>query len=715
MKTLLATALLLALAACARAGEGAGDEWVNPGGDQGKTHFSRLTDINSGNVTSLGFAWELQLDTHRGLEATPVVIDGVMLTTGNLGRVYALDAATSRELWRFEPEVDMQVNRTVCCDMVNRGVAVKDGRVFVGALDGVLYALDFRSGRVLWRVDTVDDHDRGTSITGAPEIAGDVVIIGNAGAEYDVRGYVTAYDTRTGRRRWRFFTVPGDPARGLQENSELEAAAQTWDPASRWDIGGGGSVWDAINYDPEFNAVYIGVGNGSPTPRVHRSPSGGGNLYLSSIVALDPRTGRVKWHYQETPGDSWDFTASQPMVLTRLYIDGRSVPVLLHAPKNGFLYVIDRRNGRLLRASPLVYQNWADGVDLETGRPRLTPERSDYAQVPRIVFPAMPGARNWHPVAFNPETGLLYGSVLDMGNLLFTSPDAKPRRPRALNIGATMILTPDLIAALPHLPPPVRAAVESSPEIARVRERPFSQELRAIEPLTGRTVWSAPMSGWQDRGGVLATAGGLVFQGDLMGRLNAYDASNGRFLHSIETGTTIMAAPMTYRVGGVQYVAVMAGWGGGGFAYMPRASAAYERGNQGRILVFKLGGGATPTPPPAPALEVAPAAPPQLPGTNAERLARGQGLFYANCAICHSNQHRAGTPDLRRMQSATHAIFRDIVLEGLYVANGMPRWDDLLTGDDSDAIHAYLIEAQRQTRALELDRQRRGQPLDAPP
>ncbi|NWG52603.1 MAG: PQQ-dependent dehydrogenase, methanol/ethanol family [Hydrogenophilaceae bacterium] len=714
MKQICALLIAILLAACARSQTGAGDDWTNPGGDQGKTHFSRLDDINSENVTRLGFAWELRLDTTRGMEATPVVIDGVMVTSGVAGRVYALNAATGEEHWRFEPEIDPRVHRGTCCDMVNRGVAVKDGRVFVGALDGVLYALDLRTGRVLWRVDTIVDRNRAYSITGAPEVAGDVVIIGNGGAEFDVRGYVTAYDVRTGRERWRFYTVPRDPAQGPQESPDLEAALETWDPESRWDIGGGGTAWDTIHYDPEFNAVYVGVGNGGPYHVARRSPSGGENLYLCSIVALDPRTGRVKWHYQETPGDSWDYTATQPMVLTRLDINGESTPVLLHAPKNGFLYVIDRRNGRVIAANALVYMNWASGVDLATGRPNLTPETSNYALRPQIVFPTAAGARNWHPMAFSPETGLLYASVLDMGNLLFMSPGAKPHRVRALNNDAAIVFAGDILDVLPSLPPPVRAAVEASPELARVRNRPASQELRAIDPLTGRTVWSVPRAAWQDRAGVLATAGDLVFQGDLMGRLNAYDARDGRRLHTIETGTSILAAPMTYRVDGVQYVAVMAGWGGGGWSYVPRQSAAYERGNQNRILAFRLDGGATPVPDPLPPLEPAPAPPPQLAGTTPARIERGRDLFFGNCGICHSNQARSLLPDLRRMQRPTHDLFQEIVREGLYEANGMPGWSDLLSREDVDAIHAFLIEEQRRTRARELDLQRRGQPLDPP-
>jgi len=706
--------LPLLLGACSPATPTISDDWPGPGGDPGKSHYSQLTDINPANVGTLGFAWSADLGTNRVLEATPVVVGGVMYTSGVAGRAYAFDAATGKPLWAFEPEVDMQVNRSVCCDMANRGIALARGKVFVSALDGMLYALDAKTGKILWKADAVEDHARGTNSTGAPEIAGDVVVIGNAGAEYDVRGYVSAFDIDSGKLVWRFHVVPRDPKLGPQDHPDLEAAVRTWDPDSRWDIGGGGSPWDAINYDAETGLVLVGTGNGGPYHRSRRSPKGGDNLYLSSIVALDPKTGRLKWHYQETPGDDWDFTATQPMILTTMKIVGAERPVILHAPKNGFLYVIDRRDGKLLRANPIVHTNWASGVDLKTGRPRLTPASSDYAAGPKIIYPATPGARNWQPAAYSPKTGLYYGSVLDMGNLMFMSPGAKPLKRKGLNNDAALIFTPDVVAALPTLPPPVRAAVEALPEMARVRAKPAVHEIRAIDPLTGQTRWAVPTEGWQDRGGVLATSSGLLFVGSLSGKLRVYDATSGRLLKTIETGSSILAAPMTYRVGGVQYVAVMAAWGGGGYPYVPRYSAAYARGNQGRLLVFRLGGGAVPLPPLLPALEVAPPPPAQAPGVTPATIAQGQAIFFANCAMCHANQHRSITPDLRRMGEGSHQAFRQIVLEGALVAGGMPRWDDLLTTQDVDAVHAYLIDLQAKTRTDELARQKAGKPLDAP-
>jgi len=712
-----AAVILLLLASCSGQSDAiktSADDWVTTGGDIGKSHHSSLTDITPANVKDLGLAWSADLGTNRVLEATPIVIDGIMYTSGVAGRAYAFNAATGAELWRFEPDVDMQVNRTVCCDMANRGVAVANGKVYVATLDAQLYALDASTGKVVWQADTVDDPARGVNSTGAPEVAGDVVVIGNGGAEYDVRGYVSAYDLDSGKLVWRFHTVPRDPKLGPQDHPDLETAVKTWDPDSRWDIGGGGTPWDAINYDPRTGYVLVGTGNGGPYHTQKRSPKGGDQLYLASIVALDAKTGRVKWYYQETPNDNWDFTSTQPMILTDMKIEGEDRPVVIHAPKNGFLYIIDRRNGKLLKANAIVRQNWNKGIDPATGKPIPNPEAADYSKGPKIVFPATPGARNWHPGSYDPETGLYYAPVQDMGNLLFMTPGQKPFKAKMLNNDAALIFTSDIEAALPTLPPAIAAAVEALPAFAEAKRKPYSSELRAIDPLTGKTEWAVPLEGWQDRGGVLTTASGLLFQGNLAGQLRVFDKADGKLLKTIETGTSILAAPMTYRIDGVQYVAVMAAWGGGGFPYVPSYAAAYKRGNMGRLLVFKLGGGPVKIPDELPALEVATAPPAQKPGVTAATIARGQGLFFGNCVLCHSNQPRSITPDLRRMQPATHEVFDKIVLEGLLLPNGMPRWDDHLSPEDVGAIHAYLIDLQGKTRKAELAKKKAGVPLDAP-
>jgi len=718
----LLVAALLALAACSGGAPevdtsviGAGDDWDNPGGDWAGSHFSRLTDITPANVGELGLAWKYDLGTARVQEATPVVVDGVMYTSGNLGRVYALNAATGEELWKFEPEVDMQANRSACCDQANRGVQVHDGKVFVASLDGWLYALDAKTGAVVWKTDTIADRKRAYTITGAPEVAGDLVIIGNAGAEYDVRGYVTAYNVADGSEEWRFYTIPHDPKDGPQESEALEAAVKTWDPESRWDIGGGGTVWDAIAYDPVFDQVIIGVGNGGPYPLKTRSPEGGDNLYLNSLVALDRETGEMKWHFQETPQDSWDLTATQPMVFAEMEVGGAKRAVILHTPKNGFFFVVDRESGKPLAANALVRTSWASGWDLETGKPVLTPEFSDYSTGPKIVFPASSGARNWHPAAYDPTRNLYFAAVVDMGNLMFIPPGQEnpPHHEKFLNPAAALIFTSDLEAALPTLPPPLQDAVKALPQWEQVREMGYSSQIRAIDPLTGATKWSADFDGWQDRAGVLATESGLVIHGTLAGKLIVRDAETGRVLKSIDTGSSILAAPMTYRVDGVQYVAVQTGWGGGGWGFVPPYAAAYSKGNANRLLVFKIDGGEVPIPDDLPPLEPAPAPPAQLPGVTPAMIATGSPLFTENCSICHSNQPRAPLPDLRRLTGPKHAAFDQIVLEGLFLPNGMPRFDDLLKPDQVKAIHAFLIDEQGKVRARELQLQRDGKPLDS--
>ena len=676
-----------------------GAMWLTTGGDAGKTHYSRLDQIDRSNAGRIGVAWEYETLTKRGLEATPIVVDGIMYTSGVLGAVYALDARTGEELWMFQPEVDMQVNRAACCDMVNRGVAVWKGQVYVAALDGMLYALDAANGEIVWQADTIVDRGRGYTSTGAPQIAGSVVVIGNGGAEYDARGYVSAYDLNSGELVWRFFTVPNDPALG-QEHPALEMAVQTWDENSRWDLGLGGTVWDGLAYDDELGLVYLGVGNGGPYPQAIRSPEGGDNLFLSSIVALDAKTGDYVWHYQATPSDNWDFTASQPLILADLMIDGKVRQTLMQAPKNGYFFVLDRKTGEMLRANELAYMNWSDGIDTETGKPILTSGRADYWNGPKIIYPAASGAHNWHPMSFDPERGLVYLSTQEMGNLMFIiSPPDAPRKPRRLNAGTGIVFTAHLEDALPGLPPPVQEAVRNLPEFQdkeRLKARAF---LKAFDPVSGEVKWQVETSGWWDRAGVLSTAGGLVFTGSDTGHLNVYDSDTGDLLKSLDIGTAIIAAPMTYELDGVQYVSVMAATGGGGWAHPNPTGAQYKYGNQGRILTFKLDGAAPQKPEPAPDPGPVPKPPAQF-GTPA-MIAEGRFLFMENCAICHSNAKRSNVANLNYMSASTHEVFDKILLEGLMLPLGMPRWDDALSAEDVKSLHSYLIDMQGETYAKE--------------
>jgi quinohemoprotein ethanol dehydrogenase len=615
-------------------------EWLTAGRDFGKGHYSPLAQINTKDVDQLGFAWDYDTQTNRGLEATPIVVDGVMYASGSTGKAYALDAKTGKEIWSFDPHADLRVNREACCDEVNRGVAVWKGKVYVASFDGILYALDADGGKILWQADTITDKKLGYSVSGAPEVAGHVVVIGNSGGEYDARGYVSAYDLDTGKLAWRFYTVPGDPSKP-QESPELEVAVKTWDAKSRWDMGGGGTVWDSMVYDPVLNLLYFGTGNGTFYDRSRRSPSGGDNLYISSILAINPDTGRLVWHYQEVPGDQWDFDTLQPIILTDLRIGPRSHKVLMQASKDGFFYVIDRKSGELLSAEKFVPVTWADHVDLKTGRPVEAADARTYKYSfngKGYIEPSPMGGHNWNPMSYDPKTGLVYIPEIENGQTgIFT--------------GKTY--------------------------------------LRAWDPIHSRNAWEVPVADWWDHAGVLSTSGGLVFQGDGPGHLIAYDAASGKQLKDIDVGSTIIAAPMSYEVDGVQHIAVMAAWGGGGWSIPHPESAAYQRGNEGRIVVFKLGGGAVPIPPLLPAIQPIPRPPP--PTASPEAVKRGGALFGARCGACHVNQPRSGAPDLRRMSPETHEAFNQIVLGGILKGAGMPPWEGVLTQADVDAIHAYLI------------------------
>ncbi len=566
-------------------------QWLALGGNFRADRFSRLTQLDTENARKLGFAWEYEARSRRGRvehgqEATPIVVDGVLYASGPWGSVFAVDAKTGAERWRYDPDVDGSYARRACCDVVNRGVAVWRGRVYVGTLDGFLVALDARTGGEIWKVDTLVDRDsRSYTITGPPQVAKNVVVIGNSGADFGVRGYVTAYDLDDGEQVWRFFTVPGDPARGPPEHPEIATALDTWDPNSIWKAGLGGTVWGEMNYDPELDLLYVGTGNSSPYPIWFRSPSGGDNLYLASILALDPDDGRLVWHYQTTPGEIWDYTATQNMILADLEIDGRARKVIMQAPKNGFFYVLDRETGEFVSAKPFVFVNWASGIDA-SGRPLANPSAS-YRNDAAIVFPSQAGAHNWQPMAFSPATGLVYIPAREQGMLMVNDPFHR-FAPGEINTGSFTVFG----AAVDRMAESQRAKLDallrSRPDLPPIATREF---LIAWDPVAQRERFRVAVGNEEYAGGgVLATAGGLVVQGTSSGRLVLYRADTGTRLAEIEVGTAIMAAPVSYEIDGEQYVALIAGLGGAMAMIHPRESAAQTYQNYGRILAFKLGG-----------------------------------------------------------------------------------------------------------------------------
>ncbi len=653
--------------------------WLAHGRNYSEERFSPLTQINDESVQDLGLAWYWDTGTKRGLEATPIVVDGVMFTTGSWSVVYALNAKSGELIWKYDPEVPRAWGVYACCDVVNRGVALWKGKVYVGTIDGRLISLDAGTGQPLWETRTIDP-DRAYTITGAPRIVKDKVIIGNGGAEYGVRGYFTAYDADDGHQLWRFYTVPGDPAKPF-ESKAMEVAAKTWRGGKWWEIGGGGTAWDSMAYDPDLNLLYVGTGNGSPWNRYIRSPGGGDNLYLSSIVAVNPDNGSLVWYFQTTPGDSWDYTATQHMILADLDINGEARKVIMQAPKNGFFYVIDRVTGEFISAEAYAHINWASHVDQETGRPVENPEAL-YANQPKLIYPAPYGGHNWQPMTYSPDTGLVYIPVLDIP-FMYGQDNAFQYNKQGWNIGVdTALMSPP---DTPAQELALRAMVKGN--------------LAAWDPVQQKEVWRVEHNGaWN--GGLLSTAGNLIFQGRGDGKFSAYAANSGKLLWETPTESGIIAPPVTYSIDGEQYVSVMAGWGGA----FPLASGLPPdqgiRTKKGRILTYKLGGNATLPPP-----EAQPAVPEPPPITaSADEVARGNKLFHENCAVCHgAGAVSTGVlPDLRHSSEATHKIWNAIVLDGAYTGKGMVSFKHSLNETDAAAIQAYVIKRAHDEKAMEV-------------
>lgn len=651
--------------------------WPTYGGTYAEQRFSSLAQINGANVKDLKLAWYLDLDTNRGQEATPLVVDGVLYTTTAWSKVYAMDAGTGKFLWSFDPKVPGRFGYTACCDVVNRGAAYSNGKIFVGTLDGLLIALGAKTGRLIWSVTTVDQ-SKPYTITGAPRVARGKVFIGSGGADLGVRGYVSAYDENTGKMVWRFYTVPGDPNQkdGAASDEILERAARsTWYGSDYLQLGGGGTVWDAIVYDAELNQLYIGVGNGSPDTRKARSEDKGDNLFLSSIVALDPDTGAYRWHYQEVPGETWDFTATAQITLVTLTIDGAPRKVLMHAPKNGFFYIIDRANGKLLSAEKFAPANWAAKIDLATGRPVEAPG-ARYESEPFFATVAGAGAHSWQPMAYSPRTGLVYIPAQLIG-AIYNHEKGFRIRPGQWNLGYDMMTT--------RLPTDRATLTEIS--------KSLKGWLSAWDPIAQKEVWRVDQGGpWN--GGVLATGGDLVFQGTAKGTFEAYRASTGEKLWSFDAQTAILAGPISFTARGQQYVAVVAGNGGAVPLSLPSFDGPRLSPN-GRVLAFKLQGRANLPPFEA---RVPPIKAPigDVPETVAEK---GRILFGNNCAACHGLGAWSGgvVPDLRRSAFLASAeAWRQVVLDGKLEAAGMVSFKHLLSADDCETIRSFVVsEAQR--------------------
>jgi len=640
--------------------------WPSYGLNYAENRFSKLRLITTGNADQLGLAWSYSLNSTRGVEATPIVIDGVMYVTASWSVVHALDARTGKAIWTYDPKVPRDYAYKGCCDVVNRGVAVWKGKVFVATYDGRLVAINAANGEKIWEVDTIENRTMSYTITGAPRVYKGKVVIGNGGAEYGVRGYISAYDAETGKQSWRWYSVPGDPSKPFEDDS-MARAAMTWDPKGEyWKAGGGGTMWDAMAYDAETGIMYVGTGNGAPWNRDLRSPGGGDNLYLSSIVALDAETGKYVCHYQEVPGDNWDYTATQHIILADLLIDGKMRKTMLHAPKSGFFYVVDRTNCGFISAEPFVKTTWAKAYDAN-GRPIEDPRARD----PKVKFEVTPspyGAHNWHPMSYSPQTGLVY--IPAQGVPLLLEQDSAeawkfnanlPGRPHS-NLGWNLGW---LVSATPP------------------GEKPFGT-LIAWDPVKQKEVWRQQyISPWN--GGTLATAGNLVFQGSADGRFIAYDATTGATVWQTPVGSGVVAAPSTYEVDGDQYVTVLAGWGGV-YGITQRHT---DRVGPGTVYTFKVGGKAE-----MPAFVNAD------PGKLVKGVAykkedypEGAALYIANCVFCHgvpAVDNGGNVANLGYADKTTIEQLKEIVLSDAFVAAGLPSFEGKLTEAEIEKTGAYI-------------------------
>jgi quinohemoprotein ethanol dehydrogenase len=656
-------------------------EWLTYGRTYDEQRHSPLAQIDRANVGRLGLAWYADLDTARGQEATPLVIDGAIFISTAWSKVKAFDARSGRPLWSYDPKVPPETAVKACCDVVNRGLAAWGNKLYLGTLDGRLVALDRNTGRELWSRQTVDS-TKNYTITGAPRAVRGLIVIGNSGAEMGVRGYVSAYDAESGRLAWRFYTVPDAP--GKNGPAYLRKAEKTWN--GRWweQGGGGGTVWDSMAYDAELDLLYIGVGNGSPWNQAYRSPGGGDNLYLASVVAVRPTTGEYVWHYQTTPGETWDYTATQHMILADLPIGGFVRKVLMQAPKNGFFYVLDRTDGKLISAKDYAPVNWASEIDLASGRPIEAPEaRYDRTGEMALVTPGPSGAHGWQPMAFDPATKLVFIPVM-----LTTYPFVPQRgwKPAAMgpNTGT------DTAAS----------AIPADSVVRTFAAKVTKGELVAWDPVAQTERWRVPMAGpWN--GGLLATAGGLVFQGNAAGEFAAYETATGRRLWSFPAQTGIVAPPVTYSLDGRQYVAVLAGWGGLWAltpGYLSEVSGPVR--NVSRLLVFALDAKAT-LPPLGPLVR-APLDPPPSTATSALR-ASGQRLYARFCSSCHGESAYGSTvlPDLRRSAAlSSPENWRRIVIGGELRANGMVSFAPVVDALQADSIRHYVIGRAHEDKAL---------------
>ncbi|MGB5575864.1 MAG: PQQ-dependent dehydrogenase, methanol/ethanol family [Woeseiaceae bacterium] len=642
---------------------GDGSNWFVKGGNFRGEHFSPLRSVNDKTVAELGLAWASDLPVPDGISATPIVVDGVIYLSGAYSLVFAIDAASGSIIWQYDPDVRSRLAQNPYISWaarVNRGVAVWQGKVLVSTADCRLIALDAKTGKPAWSRQTCDPA-LGYRITDSPYVGGDNVFVGNAGSEsYEKnRGYVSAYDINDGALKWRFFTVPSDRP---EENTSaaMKMAAKTWSGNALEKFGGGGSAWNEMTYDPVSGLLFFGTAGALPYDFRLRSPDGGDNLFLSSVVAVKASTGEYAWHYQTVPEDSWEYNANMNIVLADLTIGGKERQTLLIAPKNGFHYVLDRLTGELITADRFAKVNWATHINLETGRPVYDPAAEYWARPDEAVavWPNMWGAHSWNPMAYHPQLKLVYIPVIDVPTIV------------------TGYDNGDFLDTLEML-----TVVDS---------KPFDPgKLVAWDPVQNKPRWTVAHD-LPFNGGVLATAGNLVFQGDAHGRFNAYAADSGEALWSVATGSNITAAPVSYSIAGKQYVLVPVGAGGGVQFSYPQMHAGDQVRGPTRLMAFTLESDLA-----MPSVKVEPRTLPTQPElkADAEELEAGRQIFGWECKGCHGKNAIArfggSVPDLRYATSETHATWHGIVIGGALQMNGMPRFE--LSIEESEAVRNYVL------------------------
>jgi quinohemoprotein ethanol dehydrogenase len=648
-----------------------GANWAAIGRTYNENHYSPLAQITDRNIARLGLVWYYDLPPVTSVHTTPLAVDGVLYFAVGYSIVRAIDVKTGKLLWQYDPDVPSVAGDKLRAGWGSRGIAFWQDKVYVGTQDGRLIAINAKTGKPVWSVATTQSND-GRYITSAPRAFAGKVIIGHSGGDFEpTRGYVTAYEASTGKQLWRFYTIPGDPSKGFEDDTQA-MAAKTW-KGEWWKIGGGAAVWNAIAYDRETHRIYFGTGNGEPWNNKIRG-AGFDNLFVSSLVAVDADTGKYVWHYQVNPGENWDYDATMDIEFTTLVIDGKQHRVLLNAPKNGFFYVIDRDTGALLSAEKYAKVNWADHIDLKTGRPVENPEaRANQGDF--VMYPGAGGAHSSEAMSFDPLTRLVYIPTIESAwvyNDRGVDRDHwKPQPGMVLSTGMSQL------APTTPLPPPTSA-------------------LLAWDPINRKAVWSVPTPGIFN-GGITSTGGNLVFQGRADGRFTAFSADSGKPAWSWEAQAGMMGAPITYLAGGKQYVTIVAGYGGQGS--MVGGALGWDFATQPRrVLTFALDG-ATTLPPSEPQL-VKVIDDPSF-QIDSAKAASGAHIYGDHCLFCHGIGAigGGGAPDLRASQVVlSTAAFTRVLHDGSLRAAGMPKFGEFSADEVAD-LQNYIRQAARQSTA----------------